>query len=101
MRFIKPLDRDAVLRAGAQVARPGHAGGKRGRGGAGSAVSELLAAAGVLLPLLHIGIPDRFIEHGSRDDCLVAAGLDAASVRRRIADWWRTQRAEAPKLAQV
>ena len=101
MRFIKPLDADAVLRVAlksrALVTLEENVVG----GGAGSAVSELLASAGVLLPVLHIGIPDHFIEHGSRDDCLVAAGLDAASVRRRISDWWRTQRAEEPKLAQV
>jgi 1-deoxy-D-xylulose-5-phosphate synthase len=38
--------------------------------------------------MLHIGIPDRFIEHGSREDCLAMAGLDAASIRQRISQWW-------------
>ncbi len=57
-------------------------------GGAGSAVGELLAEAGVQVPLLHIGIPDQFIEHGSREDCLAMAGLDAASIRQRISVWW-------------
>ena len=57
-------------------------------GGAGSAVGELLAETGVQLPLLHIGIPDRFIEHGTREDCLEMAGLDAASIRRQITQWW-------------
>ncbi len=49
-------------------------------GGAGSAVGEVLAAAGVQIPLLQLGIPDRFIEHGSRDTCLAAAGLDLAGL---------------------
>jgi len=57
-------------------------------GGAGSAIGELLAAEGVALPLLHLGIPDRFIEHGSREDCLVAAGLDFASLAGAVERWW-------------
>ena len=60
-------------------------------GGAGSAVGELLAEAQLALPLLMIGIPDRFIEHGSRDDCLAMAGLDAVSIRARIGEWMRAQ----------
>ena len=34
-------------------------------------------------------IPDRFIEHGSREDCLAAAGLDLASVESAIVRWWQ------------
>ncbi len=57
------------------------------------------------MPLLHIGIPDRFIEHGSREDCLAAAGLDAAGLRATIERWWaRIGRAArsvaAPELLQ-
>ena len=51
-------------------------------GGAGSAVSECLAAHGIERAVHHIGIPDRFIEHGSREDCLAMAGLDAAGIAR-------------------
>ena len=57
-------------------------------GGAGSAVSEVLEAAQILLPRLALGIPDRFIEHGSREDCLEAAGLDTATIVARISRWW-------------
>ena len=60
-------------------------------GGAGSAVAEALAALDLQRPLHSIGIPDRFIEHGSRDDCLAAAGLDAASLARNVTQWWRAQ----------
>jgi 1-deoxy-D-xylulose-5-phosphate synthase len=88
MRFVKPLDRDAVvqcaLRSRALVTIEENV----VAGGAGSAVGELLAEAGVQLPLLHIGIPDRFIEHGSREDCLLLAGLDTAAIRQRISEWW-------------
>jgi 1-deoxy-D-xylulose-5-phosphate synthase len=101
MRFIKPLDADALVRVALKSRAVVTLEENVVSGGAGSAVSELLIAAGVLVPQLHLGIPDHFIEHGSRDDCLVAAGLDAATVRRRIAEWWRNQRAHEPKLAQV
>ena len=57
-------------------------------GGAGSAIIECLAAHGQMLPTLHLGIPDRFIEHGSRDDCLAMAGLDTASIETAIQRWW-------------
>jgi 1-deoxy-D-xylulose-5-phosphate synthase len=58
-------------------------------GGAGSAVGECLAAHRVLVPLLMLGIPDHFIEHGSRDECLAAAGLDAASILEAVRAWRR------------
>jgi deoxyxylulose-5-phosphate synthase len=43
------------------------------------------------VPLLHIGIPDRFIEHGSRDTCLAAAGLDLAGLSTSVDRWWTPQ----------
>ena len=63
-------------------------------GGAGSACAEALDAEGITIPRLHLGIPDRFIEHGSRDDCLAAAGLDLASIAAAIERW----RAAVPAL---
>jgi 1-deoxy-D-xylulose-5-phosphate synthase len=45
-------------------------------GGAGSAVAECLAAHGISLPILHIGLPDVYLEHGSREEVLTMAGLD-------------------------
>jgi 1-deoxy-D-xylulose-5-phosphate synthase len=38
--------------------------------------------------MLHLGIPDRFIEHGSRDECLTAAGLDVPTLTNTITRWW-------------
>jgi 1-deoxy-D-xylulose-5-phosphate synthase len=88
MRFIKPLDRERIL----TVARTHSAivtlEENVVAGGAGSGVGELLAAEGFEVPLLHIGIPDRFIEHGSREDCLAAAGLDFASLLAAVEGWW-------------
>ena len=88
MRFVKPLDENLVIelatrhRAWVTIEENAVA------GGAGNAVAEVLASRGSPLPQLQIGIPDRFIEHGSRDSCLAAAGLDAASLNARISQWW-------------
>ena len=56
-------------------------------GGAGSGVNECLAAHGIAMPVLNLGIPDRFIEHGSREQCLASAGLDRDSVLQSINSW--------------
>jgi 1-deoxy-D-xylulose-5-phosphate synthase len=88
LRFIKPLDEDLVLEIAARHSAIVTLEENVVAGGAGSAVGELLAAQDLQLPLLHIGIPDRFIEHGSREDCLVLAGLDAASLNATIERWW-------------
>jgi 1-deoxy-D-xylulose-5-phosphate synthase len=87
MRFIKPLDL-ALLREIAAT----HAGivtleENMIAGGAGSACAEALDAEGLMTPRLHIGIPDRSVEHGSRDECLAAAGLDPLSIAAKIERW--------------
>jgi 1-deoxy-D-xylulose-5-phosphate synthase len=53
-------------------------------GGAGSAVSEALAAAALALPVLHLGLPDRFIEHGDPVKLMSLEGLDAIGIERSI-----------------
>ena len=58
------------------------------QGGAGSAVAECLSRHGLNVPLLHLGLPDRFIEQGEHGQLLKLCGLDAegiaASIRRAI-----------------
>ncbi len=76
MRFVKPLDVEMVARIAARHAALVTIEENAVAGGAGSAVAEELAAQNVQVPLLQLGIPDRFVEHGSRDDCLSMAGLD-------------------------
>src|SRR6185503_4104837 len=88
MRFVKPLDEELVMRlAGTHTALVTIEENALA-GGAGSAVIELLANCGTPLPTLTLGIPDRFIEHGSRDDCLVAAELDLASLETAVRRFW-------------
>jgi 1-deoxy-D-xylulose-5-phosphate synthase len=101
MRFVKPLDRALIL----DLARS-HAGlvtleDNAAMGGAGSAVAELLAAEGIVLPIHHLGLPDTWLEHASREQVLADAGLDAASVRAALVKRWPvlTTPIVAPKIA--
>ena len=101
MRFVKPLDEKTILAVAARHRAIVTVEENVIAGGAGSAVGEFLAAEGVLIPLHHIGIPDRFIEHGSREDCLVAAGLDAASLTAQVEGWWSEQNQERARRASA
>ena len=99
MRFIKPLDEELVLTLAARHRALITIEENAVLGGAGSALVELLAAEGLSLPLLQLGIPDRFIAHGSREGCLAAAGLDAAGLRASIERWWALQSRERMRSA--
>jgi 1-deoxy-D-xylulose-5-phosphate synthase len=99
MRFVKPLDEELVLAIAARHRALVTIEENAVLGGAGSAVGELLAAEELQLPLLQLGIPDRFIEHGSREGCLAAAGLDAAGLAGSIEHWWARQAPERMRSA--
>ncbi|AMP03243.1 1-deoxy-D-xylulose-5-phosphate synthase [Collimonas pratensis] len=88
MRFIKPLDVELVLELAAShdalvTVEEGCI-----MGGAGAAVAEALAAAGCVKPLLNLGLPDKFIDHGDAGLLLAQCGLNAegiaASIRQRF-----------------
>lgn len=84
MRFAKPLDDVAVV-----AAANGHQllvtlEENAVAGGAGSAVSELLNAEMLETPLLQLGLPDRFVEHGNHKQQLLACGLDRLSIEEKI-----------------
>jgi 1-deoxy-D-xylulose-5-phosphate synthase len=98
MRWIKPLDEDLVIAVASRHRAIVTVEENATIGGAGSAVGELLAAEGLLIPLLQLGIPDRFIEHGSRDSCLVAAGLDSAGLTSSMERWWALQTRERERI---
>jgi len=84
MRFIKPLDVELVK----QLAQTHDAlvTVEEGAlmGGAGSAVSEALAEAGIVKPVLHLGLPDKFIDHGDVAQLLASCGLDAKGIATAI-----------------
>jgi 1-deoxy-D-xylulose-5-phosphate synthase len=95
MRFVKPLDGALVLDVAGRHEAIVTVEENVVAGGGGSAIDELLVAHGTALPVLNLGIPDQFIEHGSREECLAAAGLDAASLETTISQWWRVTKRPA------
>ena len=84
MRWAKPID-EALLRDVAEhhdvlvTLEEGAI-----QGGAGSAVTEALNAMGIVRPMLQLGLPDVFIEHGDPAKLLALQGLDAAGIERAI-----------------
>ena len=88
MRFVKPLDRNAIIDAASRHNVLVTVEENAVAGGAGSGVSEVLASENLSVSMLHIGLEDGFIEHGTREECLELAGLDeqgiAAKIQRHI-----------------
>ena len=84
MRFVKPLDVNLVTRLALthDVIVTVEEGCKMG--GAGSAVLEALQAAGIVTPVLVLGLPDEFVEHGEPAKLLAMCGLDADGIERSI-----------------
>jgi 1-deoxy-D-xylulose-5-phosphate synthase len=91
MRFVKPLDEELVMQLAESHTALITLEENAVAGGAGSAVLELLAGCGIPLPTLTLGIPDHFVEHGSREDCLAEAGLDLPGLEGAVRRWWETQ----------
>lgn len=87
MRFIKPLDRQAVQTTVQHYEFLVTVEENAIAGGAGSGVNELVAAMGKAIPTLNIGLKDTFIQHGTREECLQQAGLDAGGILRQITEF--------------
>jgi 1-deoxy-D-xylulose-5-phosphate synthase len=84
MRFVKPLDTELLLEmAGSHdllvTVEEGCV-----QGGAGSAVAEALSAEGVNTPLMMLGLPDAFVEHGEPAKLLALCGLDAEGIEQSV-----------------
>ena len=84
MRFIKPLDESLILELARTHDLLVTLEENTVHGGAGSAINEFLAASGLLIDCLNLGLPDEFIEHGERGELLRDCGLDAAGIRHAI-----------------
>ncbi|MBU6377618.1 MAG: 1-deoxy-D-xylulose-5-phosphate synthase [Gammaproteobacteria bacterium] len=85
MRYVKPLDEALLLELAERHEVLVTLEESAVAGGAGSAVSEFLAAQGIATPVLHLGLPDRPIEHGTREQCLQEAGLDVPGIFDAVA----------------
>jgi 1-deoxy-D-xylulose-5-phosphate synthase len=84
MRFVKPIDEALIRKLAADHQLLVTVEENSVAGGAGTAVSEFLAAQGIVMPVLHIGLPDRFIDHGKHHEQLGMAGLDCAGIVHSI-----------------
>ncbi len=88
MRFVKPLDEAMVLELARTHAALVTVEDNAIEGGAGSGVIELLESKNVQTPVLQLGLPDRFLEHASREQLLAESGIDAAGIRSAIQKRW-------------
>ncbi len=90
MRFVKPLDNELVLQMANEHELLVTVEENTIQGGAGSAVAECLAQNSMVVPLLQLGLPDRFIEQGDPAKMLAACGLDengiVASINGKLSE---------------
>ncbi len=88
MRWAKPLDIDLLAQVAREHERIVTLEEGAVMGGAGSAVMEALQTLGLVRPVLQLGLPDAFIEHGDPGKLLAMQGLDAAGIERAIRQRW-------------
>jgi 1-deoxy-D-xylulose-5-phosphate synthase len=101
MRFVKPIDaelidwlaktHDSLVTVEENVVA----------GGAGSAVAEVLAERGIAMPLLHLGLPDAFVDHGDPAALLAQCGLDAKGIAASIGARFGLRRGEAASVTPI
>jgi 1-deoxy-D-xylulose-5-phosphate synthase len=94
MRFVKPLDAACVVQMAERHELVVTLEENVVSGGAGSGVNELLNEAGVVVRVVNLGLPDRFIEQATQAEQLEIAGLSPARVEQRIRDAWQAMRAD-------
>ncbi|MEO5573264.1 MAG: 1-deoxy-D-xylulose-5-phosphate synthase [Gammaproteobacteria bacterium] len=89
MRFVKPVDEALIAEIAARHELLVTLEDNAVAGGAGSAVNECLAACGLQIPIINTGLPDRFLEHASREQLLTECGLDVEGILRTIDEYYR------------
>ena len=94
MRFVKPLDVDLVSKLARDHDVLVTIEENVVAGGAGSAVGEALAAEGIVIPLLQLGLPDAFIDHGDPAQLLADCGLDAGGIAASVKARFGQRRAD-------
>ena len=88
MRWAKPLDTDMLLKMAENHKRFVTLEDACVMGGAGSAVGEFMQKADILKPLLSLGLPDEFVEHGDPAKLMALLGLDATGIEQSILQKW-------------
>jgi 1-deoxy-D-xylulose-5-phosphate synthase len=84
MRFIKPIDKELIRSLAETHDLLVTLEENSIAGGAGSGVIEFLAAEGIVMPVLQLGLPDKLIDHGTHAEQLVSINLDIASIQSAI-----------------
>ena len=84
MRFVKPLDEELISQLALNHHRFVTIEENAIAGGAGSAVAEYLHSIECAIPITHLGLPDYFIDHGTRGQLLAEAGLDQEGITASI-----------------
>jgi 1-deoxy-D-xylulose-5-phosphate synthase len=84
MRFVKPLDADLVAELAGNHSLLVSIEENTVIGGAGAEVERALAARGLDIPVLRLGLPDRFIDHGDQGQLLAELGLDKDGIVRAV-----------------
>jgi 1-deoxy-D-xylulose-5-phosphate synthase len=79
-RFVKPLDEELISELARRCGRVVTVEENAVAGGFGSAVEEMLQRGGITVPVLSLGLPDRFIEHGRREQLLAEIGLEPSAI---------------------
>lgn len=100
MRFIKPIDKDVIERIGAEVGKIVTFEEGTLMTGAGSAVLEVLADAGIKANVKRIGIPDRFVEHGTTDLVKRDIGMSQADLKRVVLELISAAEETSPVLVR-
>jgi 1-deoxy-D-xylulose-5-phosphate synthase len=97
MRFVKPLDSQTLARVAAEHELLVTIEENAVAGGAGSAVNECLAALQLQIPVINMGLPDRFIEHGTHAELLAGCGLDCAGIIAKVSEYLQQHNCASPR----
>jgi len=100
MRFVRPLDTEMILGMANETDLLVTIEDNVRHGGAGSAVNEVLLAQHQAVAVLNLGLPDQFVEHGTREELLAQVGLDAAGLLRAIQKRLRARDLDEDTLAK-
>jgi 1-deoxy-D-xylulose-5-phosphate synthase len=84
MRFVKPLDAELIVHLAGNHSLLVSIEENAVIGGAGSEIERVLAERGITVPLLRLGLPDRFIDHGDQGQLLAELGLDKDGIVRAV-----------------
>lgn len=101
MRFVKPLDEALVLQLAAQHEVLVTIEENAVLGGAGSAVGEILAGHGLAVPLIHLGLPDSFIEQGTHQELLAECGLNAEGIVHAVRGYYLRHWQASPAIKNI